>query len=139
MKRRPDWLIGIAVALGLLLVLNWLIWAPSPQEPPYRLVASWGGAGTAPGQFEDPIGIAVAEDKVFVADARNHRIQVFDRSGRFLSIIGHGGTGLGGLGRPTNIAVADGKLYVADYWNRLAFNYRAQGDRQRVGGEGPPR
>ncbi|HVC36852.1 MAG TPA: NHL repeat-containing protein [Gammaproteobacteria bacterium] len=117
MKRLLAWLSGIAVALVIVLGLGWLIWVPSPHEPPYRLVASWGGAGTAPGQFQDPIGIAVAQGKIFVADARNHRIQVFDRSGQFLSVIGHPGTGLGGLGRPMNIAIANSKLYVADYWN----------------------
>lgn len=107
----------IALSLCILVVLGWLISVPNPEKVSYRLVASWGNEGTAPGEFEDPIGIAVAQGKVFVSDARNHRIQVFDRNGQFLSVIGHPGTGLGGLGRPMNIAVSNGKLYVADYWN----------------------
>ncbi|MDE2085823.1 MAG: 6-bladed beta-propeller [Xanthomonadaceae bacterium] len=117
MTRALRWLLGVALVLLGVLVVGWLVWVPRSHEPPYRRVARWGGAGTAPGRFQDPIGIAVADGKVFVADSRNHRIEVFDRNGRFLHTIGHAGSGPGGLGRPMNLAVADGKLYVADYWN----------------------
>ena len=44
----------------------------------------WGSNGSADGQFRYPFGIAVKpakvsflEERVFVADSRNHRIQVF--------------------------------------------------------------
>lgn len=140
MRRFLVWAGGVAVVLVMVLGLGWLIWVPSPKEPPYRLVASWGGAGIAPGQFQDPIGIAVAQDQVFVADARNHRIQVFNRNGRFLTIIGHAGTGLGGLGRPMNITVANGKLYVADYWNDDIAVFSLEGTPLRIigrSGSGP--
>lgn len=117
MKRALYWLLGVVIVLALIIGIGWWLWVPSFQEPPYRLVSSWGGAGSAPGQFHDPIGVAVAGGKVFVADARNHRVQVFDRNGRFLYAIGHPGTGLGGLERPMNLTVANGKVYVSDYWN----------------------
>lgn len=41
----------------------------------------WGGLGESPGQFFEVRGIAVYNDNVYVADARNSRIQVFDQSG----------------------------------------------------------
>jgi DNA-binding beta-propeller fold protein YncE len=38
------------------------------------------------GQFQEPWGIAVAEDgRVYVADTWNHRVQVFDSDGTFLT------------------------------------------------------
>lgn len=140
MKRARRWLLGAALVLFGILVAGWLIWVPRPQEPPYQRVASWGGAGSAPGRFRDPIGIAVAGDRVFVADSRNHRVEVFDRNGRFLHAIGHAGSDPGGLGRPMNLAVANGKLYVADYWNDDIRVFSLDGTPLQVigrGGTGP--
>jgi hypothetical protein len=46
---------------------------------------SWGEPGSEPGQFNTPHSIAVdAQDNIYVADRGNHRIQVFDRDGKFL-------------------------------------------------------
>lgn len=42
------------------------------------LLTSWGGAGSAPSEFNRPSGIAVDMNGwVYVADADNHRVQVF--------------------------------------------------------------
>ena len=46
---------------------------------------SWGEPGNQPGQFSTPHSIAVdAEDRIYVADRGNRRIQVFDTDGKFL-------------------------------------------------------
>lgn len=46
---------------------------------------SWGEPGNKPGQFDTPHSIAVdAQDNIYVADRGNHRIQVFDATGKFL-------------------------------------------------------
>jgi streptogramin lyase len=48
-------------------------------------VTSWGSHGNAPGQFNLPHAIAIdREDRVYVGDRSNRRIQVFDTDGRFL-------------------------------------------------------
>lgn len=45
------------------------------------LLGSWGGIGSAPGKFLNPIGVAVDDlSNVFVADANNNRIQRFAAS-----------------------------------------------------------
>ena len=51
-----------------------------------ELLAVWGSKGKGDGQFDDPTSVAVdpATDKVYVADPRNKRIQVFDSNGKFL-------------------------------------------------------
>ncbi len=48
-------------------------------------VKSWGEKGTGPGQFRLPHAIAVDnQDRVYVGDRSNRRIQVFDADGTFL-------------------------------------------------------
>jgi len=51
-----------------------------------RLIRSWGGPGTGPGQFNLPHGIWIVPDsRVLVADRENDRVQVFSASGAFLA------------------------------------------------------
>jgi DNA-binding beta-propeller fold protein YncE len=48
-------------------------------------VKSWGERGTGPGQFRLPHAIAVDnQDRIYVGDRSNRRIQVFDADGKFL-------------------------------------------------------
>ena len=51
----------------------------------FKTLATWGEKGKANGQFDDPTSVTVdpVSNKVFVADPRNQRIQVFDASGKF--------------------------------------------------------
>jgi DNA-binding beta-propeller fold protein YncE len=53
----------------------------------FKMLATWGTKGNGDGQFDDPTSLAIdrAGGKVYVADPRNHRIQVFDASGKFLA------------------------------------------------------
>jgi DNA-binding beta-propeller fold protein YncE len=52
-----------------------------------RIVTTWGTKGSGEGQFDDPTSVAVdpARDRVYVADPRNSRIEVFDNAGKFLN------------------------------------------------------
>jgi streptogramin lyase len=51
-------------------------------------VASYGTPGTEPGQFNTLHAIAIdAQDRVYVADRGNRRIQVLDTSGKVLKVI----------------------------------------------------
>jgi len=55
-------------------------------------VGSFGARGSGPGQFQEPVGIAVAPDgTIYVADTWNGRVQVFDPSGRYLRALAIGG------------------------------------------------
>ena len=48
-------------------------------------VTAWGKRGTDPGDFHTPHSIAIdAQNRVFVGDRENNRIQVFDTDGKFL-------------------------------------------------------
>ena len=48
------------------------------------------------------------QDRIWVADSANHRIQVFDSDGKLLFLWGESGPGLGQLSYPYNLAL-DGK------------------------------
>jgi len=50
-----------------------------------NFIKSWGGIGTAPGQFRTPHGLAMdSRGRLFVADRGNVRIQIFDQDGNFI-------------------------------------------------------
>jgi len=56
--------------------------------PDGRWLASWGGPGAEPGQFNTLHSIAAdVQDRIYVADRGNRRIQVFDANGKVLKII----------------------------------------------------
>jgi len=108
-------------------------WFPQPREPAYRLVDSWGGTGSESGRFDDPNGIAVHADRVYVADSRNHRIQVFTRAGGFVDQ-----WAVPEQGRPMNLAVDGERLYAADYWNDVIRVHALDGGEllDSIGGPG---
>ena len=77
----------------------------------------WGAKGNDQGKFNEPFAIAVDQsERVYVADARNHRIQIFDQKGKFLGQWGKHGNGPGDFEKPSGIAVNnDGDIFVSDY------------------------
>jgi DNA-binding beta-propeller fold protein YncE len=91
--------------------------SPIAETATYRFVKSWGKPGGGPGEFTGPIGIAIAGDEMFVADAVTARILVFDRDGNFLREFGQSGTEEGELARPMHIAAWAEQLYAADFAN----------------------
>ncbi len=52
-----------------------------------KYLFSWGEPGTAPGQFNLPHGVWIdRRGRVLVADRENDRVQVFDQSGKLLTV-----------------------------------------------------
>jgi streptogramin lyase len=55
-------------------------------SPDGELIMSWGEWGTGPGQFNLSHAVRVdSQDRVWVCDRTNDRIQIFDTEGRFLT------------------------------------------------------
>jgi DNA-binding beta-propeller fold protein YncE len=56
-------------------------------SPGGEVLSIWGSKGTGDSQFDDPTSVTIdpTTNKVYVADPRNRRIQVFDSNGRFLT------------------------------------------------------
>ncbi|MBM4183231.1 MAG: hypothetical protein FJ207_03285 [Gemmatimonadetes bacterium] len=81
-----------------------------------RFLAEWGSAGSGPGQFNLPHSVKVdARRRVYVADRRNGRIQIFDENGRLLDIWGD-------MVEPSHLVVAqDQTVWMSDpTLNRLS-------------------
>ena len=73
-----------------------------------RFIKSWGGKGTAPGEFDQPHSILVNQQgQILVADRENRRVQLFDLDGRFLKMWKFAGLPCGLLLGP------DGQVYLA--------------------------
>ncbi len=95
----------------------------------------FGSTGTLEGQFTSPHDIAIAKNgDIYVADARNHRIQHFSPEGQFINAWGSyasidSGNAPGGtFNEPWGIAVGpDGSVYVADTWNYRIQKFTADG------------
>jgi DNA-binding beta-propeller fold protein YncE len=53
----------------------------------WRVLAVWGTRGAGDGQFNEATSVAVDEktNRVYVADPRNRRIEVFDTNGKFVA------------------------------------------------------
>lgn len=73
-----------------------------------------------PGGVEDPQGLCVdSTGAIYVADATNDRIAVFDAKGKFQSFLGSGGSEPGEFAHPGDVDVDEtGNIYVADTYNR---------------------
>ena len=95
-----------------------------------------GGAGVETGQFMEPKGIATSpDDRLYVVDMRNHRVQRFSADGEFEIAWGaYGdidlGTGTPGTFKePWGIAIgSDGSVFVADTWNHRIQKFTADGE-----------
>jgi DNA-binding beta-propeller fold protein YncE len=79
--------------------------------------------GTGPNNFRDPLGVAVSSDnRIYVADTGNHRVQVFDASKypiKYITTIGKTsdfGVKDTQFKYPSGVAVSpfDNRIYVAD-------------------------
>ena len=73
-----------------------------------RFIKTWGHLGAAPGDFDEPhdIFIGGSQGRVYVADRKNSRIQVFDQDGNFIAAWKQ-------FGEPSSVFVGkDDTIYV---------------------------
>jgi DNA-binding beta-propeller fold protein YncE len=74
--------------------------------PNGKLLLSWGGPGTDPGEFNIAHNITCdADGWVYVADRENHRVQVFDGNGKYE-------TQWNNLHRPCGLFMPSGKCPI---------------------------
>ncbi len=70
-------------------------------------------------RLSDPEGLAIASNKIYIADTGNSLLRAYDRDGKFLFSLGVPGSRAGQFDDPSSIAIgADGRIYVADRGTR---------------------
>ncbi len=98
-------------------------------DPEGRFVTCWGSPGTDPGQFSRIRAMTIGpDDNLYVADACNHRIQVFTLDGELLRVWGEPGPEPGQLSYPYDLAFGPGgELYVVEYGNNRVQKFTPDG------------
>ena len=99
-------------------------------SPEGEFILQWGGHGSEPGQFLRPQNLAIdAQDRIWVADACNHRIQVFDTGGNLLDLWGTQGGAPGQLHYPYDLVFnPDGTLLICEYGNHRIQKFTPEGE-----------
>lgn len=84
-----------------------------------RQILQIGGRGSESGKFTWPRGISVGPDNlIVVADSSNHRVQVFDANGTYLSEFGTYGNADGEFDCLAGVAINRiGQFIIADRYN----------------------
>ena len=85
-----------------------MVFPPKSQIKRQKMIyhCKFGEFGVLEGQFTEPSGVAVnAQNDIIVADTNNHRIQIFDKEGRFKFQFGECGKRDGQLLYPNRVAV----------------------------------
>lgn len=102
-----------------------------------------GSEGGNNGQFAEPVAVAVDEvGRVYVLDADQYRVQVFDAAGAFIFTFGQKGKGAGEFYDPEKIAVspAGDACYVYDSYaneiKKFALDQTAKNGRHVTNGGG---
>lgn len=92
-------------------------------------ISSWGGHGSGNGQFARPRGLAISpQQELYVADANNHRLQVFSLDGKFLRSFGTQGSEIGMLQYPYDVTIGQrGDVYVAEWGQNRIQKFSPQG------------
>lgn len=84
--------------------------ADTADSGPFTYSHSIGEPGSGPGEFDQPIGLAVEENgKLYVSEGGNDRLQRFGADGESAAVWAEG------IGRPMHIALDGGRLLVPVY------------------------
>ena len=83
-----------------------------------ELIKCVGRRGSKEGEFDDPRGVTIHSNQVYVCDRNNHRIQVLDLDLNFIQSIGSHGKERGEFDVPLDVAFdTAGNMYVAEFRN----------------------
>lgn len=89
---------------------------------------SLGSKGKGQGQFHYPTDVQWTPQELFVADAYNHRVQVFDHQGQYLRTIAEKDS----LNAATGLHVSDTLLAVTDFEQNRVLIYNTAGKRLQI-------
>jgi DNA-binding beta-propeller fold protein YncE len=101
--------------------------------PQHEYLLEWGSHGNEPGQFLRPQKMVIDDqDRVWVTDACNHRVQVFDARGsqaKLLFMWGEQGHAPGQLNYPYDILLdGEGHVYLCEFGNHRVQKFTLEGE-----------
>jgi YD repeat-containing protein len=104
------------------------------STPSYYGQVGWQGPGS--GQLSSPTGVATdAKGDIWVADAKNNRVEEFNPQGEYQTQFGSEGSGTNQFNQPHGIAVdAKGNIWVADTANNRLIEFTSTGSYIRQAG-----
>ncbi|MFN2434336.1 MAG: 6-bladed beta-propeller [Nitrososphaeraceae archaeon] len=95
---------------------------PTSLDKGFTFVNMWGSFGKGNGRFDGQNDVDPLNGRVYVADYANHRIQVFDTKGNYVTKWGTYGEENGQIHKASALTVVpSGNIYLSDQ-----FNYRIQ-------------
>jgi DNA-binding beta-propeller fold protein YncE len=88
-----------------------------------QYITEWGKKGTAEGEFNLPHAVAVdKQGRVYIGDRENHRMQIFDANGKFITQWKH-------VGSPWCIVITpDESLFMCDGYNNRILKLNLKGE-----------
>lgn len=96
-------------------------------KPDGTYIQQIGEYGTGDGQFQRPSGAAWFDGRIYVVDAFNNRVQVFDKVGKLVAILGTSDK-ISDLYYPYDISISEaGELYVVEYGAGRVSKYDRSG------------
>ncbi len=84
---------------------------------------SFGNEGKAEGEFYYPTDVQITDSLIWVADAYNNRVQVFDKTGNFLKMMGQDQK----MNAATGIFVSETEVFVSDFENDRILIFDMEG------------
>jgi DNA-binding beta-propeller fold protein YncE len=85
----------------------------------------FGTRGSEYGEIKRPTGIALYDDKIYIAESRNRRISVFDTLGDFIRVIGESA----GLLMPFGLVIdSTGCIFVSDFLGDRVIEFGPSGN-----------
>ena len=110
---------GIAVdPSGNIFVADYNTGYVKRYDSAYRWNLTFSEYGSAPGQNQKSEFMDIRDGRLYMPEAGNHRVNIFDLNGKYLSSFGGFGTEPGQMNNPECARfTSDGKLYVTDLKN----------------------
>jgi len=84
---------------------------------------AFGKEGKQEGEFYYPTDVQITQDRIWVADAYNNRIQVFDKQGSFVQMIGQDQK----MNAATGLWVTDNEVFITDFEHKRVLVFDHEG------------
>ena len=93
----------------------------SKEERKADFLYKFGKNGKGDGELNQPRGLSFNNlGHLMVCDSENHRVQVFETSGKFVTKFGAKGSKKGQFNKPINaVDLSDGRIVVSDFYNHV--------------------